>query len=203
MHVRLERRTPGLAGRVARETGTDVSACDQSGLCTAVCPVVHAFDLAPHQVVRLVDLDSGERLGHASAPWLCTLCGACTEACPRDVDVAAVMLALRRHAHRERIDTGPEVETVRAAHEAFLAVHHSRGRVPSIAFGLEYKARSLDLLSDLSLGLGWLLGRRTLRGPGSPRSLPPAPTPHAAVDGGGATGLSPDPAGGPDQRERP
>ena len=64
-------------------------ACIQCGICVSVCPVEK---VGGHAIVTfLADPDAPEY-----SPWLCTSCWRCHEACPADVDIYGLMMALRR-----------------------------------------------------------------------------------------------------------
>ena len=53
------------------------------------------MDLLPSQVMRLVHLGAEDEVLESQAIWLCASCEACTTRCPMDIDIAAVMDALR------------------------------------------------------------------------------------------------------------
>jgi heterodisulfide reductase subunit C len=52
------------------------------------------MDLLPRQVVRMVQLGRREVLT-CRAVWVCSSCLACTARCPRGIDIARLMEALR------------------------------------------------------------------------------------------------------------
>lgn len=60
------------------------------------------MDLLPNQVIRLVQLGDESVLA-AQAPWVCASCLACTVRCPKGVDVARVLEALRQLVLRRGI----------------------------------------------------------------------------------------------------
>jgi len=75
-------------------------ACYQCGKCSAGCLFAEYMDLLPNQVIRLVQLGD-ESVLTAKAPWVCASCLACTVRCPKGVDIARVMEALRQLALRQ------------------------------------------------------------------------------------------------------
>ncbi len=75
-------------------------ACYQCGKCSAGCLFAEHMDLLPNQVIRLVQLGD-EAVLAAKAPWVCASCLACTVRCPKGVDIARVMEALRQLALRQ------------------------------------------------------------------------------------------------------
>ncbi|MBE0466695.1 MAG: 4Fe-4S dicluster domain-containing protein [Candidatus Desulforudis sp.] len=68
--------------------------CMQCGLCSASCTVRGVMDLLPRQVMRLIQLGNDKVLENRSI-WMCTTCLTCTARCPRGIDIARVMEALR------------------------------------------------------------------------------------------------------------
>ncbi len=85
--------------RVEELSGQNVFACYQCGKCSAGCLFAEHMDLLPNQVLRLLQLGD-EGVLAARAPWVCAACLACSVRCPKGVDVARVMEALRQLALR-------------------------------------------------------------------------------------------------------
>lgn len=52
------------------------------------------MDILPRQVMRLIQLGNEKVLADRSI-WMCTTCLTCTARCPRGIDIARVMEALR------------------------------------------------------------------------------------------------------------
>jgi len=76
-------------------SGVDVRACYQCGKCTAGCPLTSAMDLMPNQILRLLQLGEYEQVLKSATIWQCASCLTCAGRCPKDVDPARVMDALR------------------------------------------------------------------------------------------------------------
>jgi heterodisulfide reductase subunit C len=88
-------------------SGQNVLNCYQCGRCSAGCPLTFAMKDLPSQVIRLVQLGlEGDAL-ESNTPWVCASCLTCHARCPRGVDLAKVMEALRaivlRPGTRDRI----------------------------------------------------------------------------------------------------
>ncbi|MEN3010944.1 MAG: 4Fe-4S dicluster domain-containing protein [Candidatus Bipolaricaulaceae bacterium] len=83
-------------------SGQNVFACYQCGKCSAGCLFAEHMDVLPNQVIRLLQLGDEGVLG-ARAPWVCAACLACSVRCPKGVDVARIMEALRQLALRRGI----------------------------------------------------------------------------------------------------
>ena len=76
-------------------SGQNVLACNQCGKCSAGCPMVSLMDLLPNQIIRLVQLGQIGDVLNSKTIWLCASCFTCTSRCPKGVDLAKVMEALR------------------------------------------------------------------------------------------------------------
>jgi heterodisulfide reductase subunit C len=163
VHQKIDRSEPSLPHDLAQSEGVDLSGCDGSAACSAVCPVADSFDLLPHQVVRQTILNCRDRALRTSAIWLCTECGRCTAACPNGVDVARLFSELRRRASRLSLDPAPDADGVKASYEAMLEELDGSSRPAPARVALSYKVRSFDLFTDLALGASlWARGRLAL-----------------------------------------
>lgn len=76
-------------------SGEDVRACYQCGKCTAGCPLAAAMDLMPNQILRLIQVGDYEQALRSRTIWQCASCLTCAARCPKEVDPARVMEALR------------------------------------------------------------------------------------------------------------
>lgn len=136
-------------------SGQKAMSCYQCGECTAGCPVAYIADLAPNQVMRLVQLGQDKRVLESSMIWLCVGCETCATRCPRAVELSKVMDALRETAVTRGIAVGEP--SIRTFHEAFLRSVERGGRVHEVSMLAEYKLRSLNLFSDIFLGVRMFL----------------------------------------------
>jgi heterodisulfide reductase subunit C len=90
------------------------------------------MDILPSQIIKLIQLEDPEvhaEVLDSNTPWKCTSCLNCTYVCPRDVNVAGVMealrlMSLRRNVNKinlraiEGIEGMPQVLLVAAARKA-------------------------------------------------------------------------------------
>ena len=90
--------------KVAEISGQDLLACNQCGKCSAGCPMCFAMDLLPNQIIRLAQLGLEEDIAAAKTVWLCASCLTCTVRCPKGVDIARVMEALRLVTLRKNVN---------------------------------------------------------------------------------------------------
>jgi len=142
-----------LAEQIREATGVCVTECYQCGKCTAGCPMARFMDLTPSQVMRLVQIGDAaaiERLLTSKTLWSCAGCLTCTQRCPKDLDPAAVMDALRERSFREG-KVPHEQKKILAFHRSFLKTVEYAGRMSEVPLTSLYKLSSLDLFSDVLL----------------------------------------------------
>ena len=92
-----------LRARVEELSGENVFACYQCGMCSAGCPLTDEMDRLPSQVIRDLQLEDISLLD-SNAMWVCASCLACEVRCPKGVDLAKLMEALRQLHLRKELD---------------------------------------------------------------------------------------------------
>lgn len=92
-----------LRARVEELSGESVFACYQCGMCSAGCPLADEMDRLPSQVIRDLQLEDISLLD-SNAMWVCASCLACEVRCPKGVDLAKLMEALRQLHLRKELD---------------------------------------------------------------------------------------------------
>ena len=80
---------------ILRMSGVDPRKCMRCGKCTATCPSYNEMDITPHRFVYLVEQGRVETLLSCQTIWKCLSCFACVERCPRGVEPAKLIEALR------------------------------------------------------------------------------------------------------------
>lgn len=84
-------------------SGQNLFACYQCGRCSAGCPMVKKMDAIPSLVMRLLQLGD-EKVLEKNTYWLCASCYTCDVRCPKGIDIAKVMEALRQIKLRKNIN---------------------------------------------------------------------------------------------------
>ncbi len=142
-----------LLAKVEKEAGTSVNLCYQCGKCTAGCPAAFAMDYPPRQVIRLLQLGMIEQALQAESIWICASCETCSARCPRGVDVASLMDAMRRQA----LQQGKADKKVNAFNQAFLFNIKYFGKAYEAGLLLRYNLITGQLLKDMELGLPMMM----------------------------------------------
>ncbi|MCI8526225.1 MAG: 4Fe-4S dicluster domain-containing protein [Oscillospiraceae bacterium] len=89
------RKNEELAAEVRRISGVNPRLCMKCGKCSATCPAFDEMDYHPHQFVDLADQGRVEELMDSRGIWNCLSCFACLERCPRMVEPARLIEAVR------------------------------------------------------------------------------------------------------------
>ncbi|MCD6472072.1 4Fe-4S dicluster domain-containing protein [Candidatus Aerophobetes bacterium] len=82
----------------------NIYACYQCGKCSAGCPSISEMDISPSEIIRLVQLGGEEEVLNSKTIWVCASCFTCVTRCPKGVDVAKIMEALRQITLRKNVD---------------------------------------------------------------------------------------------------
>lgn len=134
---------------ICKAAGTDVTACYQCGKCTAGCPVSFAMDIPPRQVMRLVQLGMEKEALHSRTIWLCAGCHTCSTRCPKSVDIAAVMEALRIKAKKAGITPDKSIDSF---HDIFLNSVEKFGRVHEMGLIINFNLKTMQPMKDAMYG---------------------------------------------------
>jgi heterodisulfide reductase subunit C len=89
--------------RVEELSGENIDLCFQCGACSSGCPLAQEMDLLPSKVIRYAQLGIEEVLDSKTI-WVCSTCFNCEVRCPRGIDIANVMEALRQMVLRKKYD---------------------------------------------------------------------------------------------------
>ena len=83
-------------------SGADVRKCMRCGKCSAACPSYDEMEYHPHQFVNMVNDGKIEKLMESKSIYKCLTCFACVERCPRGVEPAKVIEAVRLEVIRQQ-----------------------------------------------------------------------------------------------------
>ncbi len=108
------------------------------------------MDLLPNQLIRLVQLGRVEKALRAEAIWECVSCMTCTSRCPKAVDCAGVLDALRQLAAQHGLVPASQHRTL-VFQQAFLDNIRRNGRLAELELVGHFKTKAF--LGDLNLPL--------------------------------------------------
>ena len=91
-----------LKDQVLRSSGVNVLKCMRCGKCAGTCPSYDEMEYHPHQFVYMVEKGDIEKLMASKSIYKCLTCFACVERCPRNVEPAKVVEAVRLAAVRKQ-----------------------------------------------------------------------------------------------------
>ena len=91
-----------LKNEILRISGVNVRKCMKCGKCSASCPAYDEMEFHPHQFVGMVENGDIEPLLKSESLYKCLSCFACAERCPRGVEPAKVVEAVRLVAIRKQ-----------------------------------------------------------------------------------------------------
>ncbi len=95
-------------------SGVDPKKCMKCGKCSATCPAYDEMEYHPHQFVAMVESGDIEPLLNSESLYRCLTCFACVDRCPRGVEPAKLVEAVRLKAVRKQGNNHLKAEKVAA-----------------------------------------------------------------------------------------
>ena len=135
---------------VEKMAHTRLGDCYQCGKCSAGCPVAARMDVLPNKLLRLVQMGRVEKAIRASALWECVSCMTCTTRCPKSVDCAGVLDALRQLSVEHGAVPPAQQRTI-LFQQAFLENIRRNGRLAELELIGAFKTKAF--FADLSIPL--------------------------------------------------
>ena len=83
-------------------SGVNTSKCMKCGKCSATCPAYDEMEYHPHQFVGMVETGDIEALLKSESIYKCLSCFACVDRCPKGVEPAKVVEAVRLTAVKQQ-----------------------------------------------------------------------------------------------------
>lgn len=91
-----------LKEEVVRISGVNPKKCMKCGKCTATCPSFDEMEYHPHQFVYMVESGDIEPLLNSESLYKCLSCFACVDRCPRGVEPAKLVEAVKLSVIRQK-----------------------------------------------------------------------------------------------------
>ena len=88
--------------QILRMSGVNPLRCMRCGKCSATCPNYDEMEYHPHQFVYMVETGDIEPLLNSKSIYKCLTCFACVDRCPRGVEPAKLIEAVRLMAVRKQ-----------------------------------------------------------------------------------------------------
>ena len=105
----MQNKNDRLKEQILRSSGVDPRKCMRCGKCSGTCPSYDEMEYHPHQFVYMVENGDIETLMKSQSRYKCLSCFACVDRCPRSVEPAkiieAVRLAVIRQQNGDRMTT--------------------------------------------------------------------------------------------------
>ncbi len=98
----MNSKNENLKEQVLRASGVNVLKCMRCGKCSGTCPAYGEMEYHPHQFVYMIEKGDIEKLMNSPSIYRCLTCFACVDRCPRGVEPAKAVEAVRLMAVRKQ-----------------------------------------------------------------------------------------------------
>lgn len=106
--------------QILRMSGVNTRKCMKCGKCSGTCPAYDEMEYHPHQFVAMVENGDIDALMQSNSIWNCLSCFACVERCPRSVEPANLIEAVRLAVIRRQGENHLKAEEIPAKLEEKL-----------------------------------------------------------------------------------
>ena len=132
------------------------------------------MDVLPSTIIRMVQYDNVKKAASSQSVWQCVSCLTCSTRCPKSVEIAGVMDALKQISIEENC-VHPKQKRIVAFQRSFLNAIKRNGRTNEMEMVTEYKIRGflgdgnpIQAMKDVELGLPMLMRNKLHLKIGSP-----------------------------------
>ena len=91
----MENNKERMKEQILRTSGVNPLKCMRCGKCSGTCPSYNEMEYHPHQFVYMVESGDIEPLLQSDSLYKCLSCFACVDRCPRNVEPAKLVEAVR------------------------------------------------------------------------------------------------------------
>ena len=98
----MENSKKNLQNEIIRRSGVNPRKCMKCGKCSGTCPAYDEMEYHPHQFVYMVETGDIEPLLKSKSIYRCLSCFACIDRCPRGVEPAKLVEAVRLSVVRQQ-----------------------------------------------------------------------------------------------------
>lgn len=98
----MEKTNENLRKEIIISSGVNPLKCMRCGKCSGTCPSYNEMEYHPHQFVYMVETGDIEPLMKSKSIYKCLSCFACVDRCPRGVEPAKLIEAVRLEVLRKQ-----------------------------------------------------------------------------------------------------
>lgn len=98
----MQMKNNNLKDEIIRISGVNPKKCMKCGKCSGTCPSYDEMEYHPHQFVYMVESGDIEPLLNSKSLYKCLSCFACIDRCPRGVEPAKLVEAVRLSVVRQQ-----------------------------------------------------------------------------------------------------
>jgi heterodisulfide reductase subunit C len=149
--MKKEETITDFSSEVQKESGVDVNVCLQCGTCTGGCVQEWAMDYNSRRIMQMILHGDRRTVLSSKAIWMCSSCYTCSARCPRGIDLAKVMNALRIMSRQEGL-VNKEAKVVPLFMKTFLDLVKKYGRVHEPGLLMRHNILSGRLMKDAGFG---------------------------------------------------
>ncbi len=171
----------GLMQAVLEETGENASLCYFCKKCTSGCPLSEHMDVAPHQVMRSIQMDRKDVVLRSKTIWICASCQTCVTRCPQSLDLPRMMDSLKMMAREEGVRC--PMPSVPAFADSTMRWIGWTGRSYEPGLIAEMNLRSGKVTKDVDLGMKLIARGKLKLTPDFVRYSPPGRRPAIQEEG--------------------
>jgi heterodisulfide reductase subunit C len=144
--ISKNKREAGLLNAVREISGVDVARCLQCKKCTNGCPVATLVKVPPSEIIRRLLLNEDDSTVNSDLVWMCASCETCFSRCPMQIDMAAIMDALRIISIKR--NTAKQKGNVPLFNKWFLKTVKVFGRTYDLGMIAAYKVGTSNYFQD-------------------------------------------------------
>ena len=98
----MQNKNERMQEQILRMSGVNPRKCMRCGKCSGTCPSYDEMEYHPHQFVYMVETGEIDKLMQSDSIYKCLSCFACVDRCPRGVEPAKLVEALRLSVVRQK-----------------------------------------------------------------------------------------------------
>jgi heterodisulfide reductase subunit C2 len=144
--ISKDAKNGNLMTDVQKLSGVDISSCLQCKKCSNGCAVTGITTTHPSDIIRMLQLNVGDKIFDSDLVWMCASCETCFERCPMKINMAEVLDALRVISVQK--NASKQKGNVPLFNRSFLRTVKMFGRTYDIGMIAAYKLGSANLLQD-------------------------------------------------------